>query len=197
LAQIPARTGSLQALEDFLKQEEFRTMLQLAVTPEDHAQGSESAPATLVEYCDYECPDCGQAYPIVKQIQKHFGKRLRVVFRNFPLNRIHPHAEGAAEVAEFAGAQGEFWEMHDLLFENQDRLGGMLYVELARELRLPVAALLEALEAGTYRTRVQADSTGGVRSGVHATPTFFVNARRWDGPFEFNDLVLAIDEVLD
>jgi protein-disulfide isomerase len=172
-------------------------MLKVATPAEDHAQGPESAPVTLVEYCDYECPDCGHAYPIVKQIQKHFGERLRLVVRNFPLSKIHPHAEGAAEVAEFAGAHGKFWGMHDLLIENQDRLGGMLYLELARELRLPVAELLEALERGTYRTRVQAEVTGGVQSGVHGTPTFFINGRRQDGPFELDDLVLAIDNAMD
>jgi protein-disulfide isomerase len=172
-------------------------MLKVAVTAEDHAQGPESAPVTLVEYGDYECPHCGHAYPIVKQIQKHFGKRLRFVFRNFPLSEMHPHAEGAAEAAEFAGAQGKFWEMHDLLFENQDRLDEALYLALAQELELPAGALRKALEVGTYRTRVRADFTGGVRSGVNGTPAFFVNGHRHDGPFEFEDLVLAIDEAMD
>jgi protein-disulfide isomerase len=171
-------------------------MPQLTVTAEDHAQGPESALVSLVEYGDYECPDCVRAFPIVKQIQKYFGKRLRFVFRNFPLSKIHPHAESAAEAAEFAGAQGKFWEMHDLLLENQDRLGGVLYLELAQELDLDAAALLEALEDGTYRGRVRADVTAGMRSGVHGTPTFFINGRRHDGPYEFEDLVLAIDEAI-
>jgi protein-disulfide isomerase len=171
--------------------------LKVAVTSEDHAQGPESAPVTLVEYGDYECPHCGSAYPIVKQIQKHFGKRLRFVFRNFPLSEMHPHAEDAAEAAEFAGAQGKFWEMHDLLFENQDRLGGALYLELAQELELSAGALRKALEGGTYRARVRADFIGGVRSGVNGTPTFFVNGHRHDGPFDFEDLVLALDEAVD
>ena len=172
-------------------------MLKVAVTPEDHAQGPETAPVTLVEYGDYECPHCGRAYPIVKQIQKHFGKRLRMVFRNFPLSEMHPHAEGAAEAAEFAGAQGKFWEMHDLLFENQERLDEALYLALAQELELPAGTLRKALEVGTYRTRVRAEFAGGVRSGVNGTPTFFVNGDRHDGPYEFEDLVLAIDEALD
>jgi protein-disulfide isomerase len=172
-------------------------MLKVAVTAEDHAQGPESAPVTVVEYGDYECPHCGHAYPIVKQVQKHFGKRLRFVFRNFPLSEIHPHAEDAAEAAEFAGAQGKFWEMHDLLFENQERLDEALYLALAQELELPAGTLRKALEVGTYRTRVRAEFTGGVRSGVNGTPTFFVNGHRHDGPFEFEDLVLAIDEALD
>jgi protein-disulfide isomerase len=172
-------------------------MLKVAVTAEDHAQGPESAPVTLVEYGDYECPHCGRAYPIVKQIQKHFGKRLRLVFRNFPLSEMHPHAEGAAEAAEFAGAQGKFWEMHDLLFENQDRLDEALYLALAQELELPAGALRKSLEAGTYRIRVRADFTGGVRSGVNGTPTFFINGHRQDGPFDFEDLVSAIDKAVD
>src|SRR5580692_8744955 len=99
------------------------SVLKVPVSSADHIQGDEKAPIVLVEYGDYECPHCGHAYPIVKQIQKHFGKRLAFVFRNFPLNEIHPDAEPAAETAEFAGANGKFWEMHDAIFENQETLG--------------------------------------------------------------------------
>src|ERR1700733_11585346 len=113
--------------------------LKAAVNPTDHIEGDEHAGCTLVEYVDYECPHCGHAYPIVKSIQEHFGKRLRFVFRNFPLNESHPNAESAAESAEFAGPHGKFWEMHDLLFENQDRLGGDLYLKLAHQLQLAPA----------------------------------------------------------
>src|SRR5712692_8809710 len=108
--------------------------LKIPVTAADHSQGSADAPITLVEYGDYECPHCGRAYPIVKRVQKHFGKGIVFVFRNFPLSETHPHAESAAEAAEFAGAHGKFWEMHDLLFENQERLSEPLYLELAEEL---------------------------------------------------------------
>ena len=170
--------------------------LKVAVSPADHIQGDEHAGCTLVEYGDYECPHCGHAYPIVKLIQKHFGKRLRFVFRNFPLNESHPHAESAAESAEFAGAHGKFWEMHDLLFENQDRLSGDLYLELAQQLQLAPEDLQRALEEGKYRARVRADFTGGVRSGVNGTPTFFINGQRHDGPFEYEDLMGAIEEAL-
>src|SRR5207248_5368317 len=96
--------------------------LTIPVGEGDHAQGPADAPVTLVEYGDYECPYCGMAYPIVKQVQAHFGDRLRFVFRNFPLANIHPHAEHAAEAAEAAGAQGKFWPMHDRIFEHQKRL---------------------------------------------------------------------------
>ena len=120
--------------------------LRPPVTPEGHIQGPEDAAVTLVEYGDYECPHCGRAYSIIKRVQKHFGKRLRFVFRNFPLSELHPHAESAAETAEFAGAHGKFWEMHDLLFENQERLSELLYLGLAKELGLAPEALRQALE---------------------------------------------------
>src|ERR1700759_4074767 len=107
--------------------------LKVPVSALDHVQGDEQAPIVLVEYGDYECPHCGHAYPIVKRVQKHFGKRLAFVFRNFPLNEAHPHAEAAAETAEFAGAHSRFWEMHDAIFENQDDLSGTVLVELAEQ----------------------------------------------------------------
>ena len=134
----------------------------------------------------------GSAYSIVKRVQKHFKKSLRFVFRNFPLNEIHPHAESAAETAEFAGAHGRFWEMHDLLFENQERLSMPLYLGLAENLSLPSEALRQALQEGKYRARVRADFSSGVRSGVNGTPTFFINGMRHEGPFEYETLLLAI-----
>jgi protein-disulfide isomerase len=166
--------------------------LRPPVTPEDHIQGPDDAPVTLVEYGDYECPHCGRAYSIIKRVQKHFGKRLRFVFRNFPLSELHPHAESAAETAEFAGARGKFWEMHDLLFENQERLSGDLYLRLAEQLGLPIEALRKALEEDTYQARVRTDFSSGVRSGVNGTPTFFINGKRHDGPFDYETLVMAI-----
>ena len=170
--------------------------LKVPVTPSDHIQGDEHAPILLVEYGDYECPHCGHAYPIVKRVQKHFGKRLFFVFRNFPLGQMHPHAESAAETAEFAGAEGKFWEMHDLLFENQDRLGNALLRELTAELSLDPAELLQALEERKYLARVRADFSGGVRSGVNGTPTFFINGQRNDGPFDYLDLVEVIERAI-
>lgn len=172
------------------------TTLRFPVTSEDHIQGAEDAQATLLEYGDYECPDCGYAHPIVKRLQRHFGKKLRVVFRNFPLSEIHPNAETAAETAEFAGAHGQFWEMHDLLLQNQDRLGGPLYVALAQRLSLVPDALLQALEAQEFGEGVRADLKGGVRSGVHGTPTFFVNGLLHDGPYDFEHLAITIQETV-
>jgi protein-disulfide isomerase len=169
------------------------TTLKVPVGPVDHIQGDPQAACTLVEYGDYECPHCGRAYPIVKRIQKHFGKRLRFVFRNFPLKEMHPDAESAAESAEFAGAHDKFWEMHDALFENQERLGGALYLELATELKLSPEELRAALEKRQFLSKVRADFSSGVRSGVNGTPTFFINGQRHDAPFDYSDLLAGIE----
>jgi protein-disulfide isomerase len=169
------------------------TILKVPVNPSDHAQGSEDAPLTLLEYGDYECPYCGLAYPIVKALQSHFGERLRVAFRNFPLTQIHPHAESAAETAEFAVAHERFWEMHDGLYENQQYLGEPLYERLAVQLGLSVRDLRAALAAGTFAPRVRADFLSGVRSGVNGTPTFFINNKRHDAPFDYDDLAAALE----
>jgi protein-disulfide isomerase len=167
--------------------------LKIPVTSEDHVQGDASALITLVEYGDYECPHCGHAHPIVKRVQKHFGGKLRFVFRNFPLNEIHPNAESAAEAAEFAGASGHFWEMHDAIFENQENFGLPLLFELAGRLGLSETDLSNALTNQEYTPRVREDFLGGVRSGVNGTPTFFINGQRHDGRFEFEDLVAGIE----
>jgi protein-disulfide isomerase len=170
--------------------------LSVPVSSEDYKQGGEDAECVLVEYGDYECPHCRAAQPVVKQLERHFGKRLMFVFRSFPLTQIHPMAEPAAETAEFAGAHGLFWEMHDLLLENQDQLGLPLFQTLAKVLGLDPAKLTADLEQNTYRKKVRADFAGGVRSGVNGTPTFFINGRRYNGPNEYPDLLEAIKETL-
>jgi protein-disulfide isomerase len=172
------------------------TMLKVPVGPQDHVLGDERAPVTLVEYGDYQCPHCGRAYPIVKQVLHHYGEQLRFVFRQFPLTQIHPFAEGAAETAEFAGGHKRFWQMHDGLFENQLRLGLPLFFELTKLLGLSTSELQTALETGLYDPRVRSDFMGGIRSGVNGTPTFFVNGRRHDGTYELADLMSSIDNQL-
>jgi protein-disulfide isomerase len=147
----------------------------------DHVAGPDDAPVTLVEYGDYECPYCGMASPIVKRAQQDLGSRLRFIFRNFPLAESHPHARLAAMAAEAAGAQGKFWEMHDMLFEHQDALEAEDLVGYAKSLGLDVPQFTRDLEAGTYAKRVRDDFRNGVRSGVNGTPTFFVNGSRYDG----------------
>jgi protein-disulfide isomerase len=171
------------------------SQLKIPVGPEDHVQGDPQAECTLVEYGDYECPHCAAAHPIVKRLQRHFGKHLRLVYRNFPLTQLHPHAESAAEAAEFAGSKGKFWETHDLLFENQSRLGMALYEAIAEELGLSALELREALITREFLPTVRADFAGGVRSGVNGTPTFFINGERHDGPYEYEFLEAAIEET--
>jgi protein-disulfide isomerase len=168
------------------------TILKVPLNPSDHIQGPDAALLTLLEYGDYECPYCGLAYPIVKTLQRHFAERLKFAFRNFPLTQIHPHAEAAAETAEFAAAHGRFWEMHDGLYENQQDIGEPLYESLAAQLRLPIRDLRAALPAGTFTPKVRADFLSGVRSGVNGTPAFFINNKRHDGPINFDDLASAL-----
>ncbi len=147
----------------------------------DHASGPTDAPVTLVEYGDYECPVCGMAYPIVKAVQRTLGSRLRFVFRNFPLKQSHPHSQRAAEAAEAAAAQGKFWPMHDVLFENQHALEDEDLIRYAKSIRLDTDRFVAELEAGTFTKRVRDDFRHGVKSGVNGTPTFFVNGERYDG----------------
>ena len=171
-------------------------MLRVPVTPLDHIKGPANAAVTFVEYGDYECPYCGAAYPIVNAIVEKFSKELRFAFRHFPMVQIHPFAEAAAQAAEFAGAHGRFWEMHDGLYENQENLGVPLLSALAEALRLPEDGLRGALANGEYLPKVRDDFLGGVRSGVNGTPTFFINGRRHDGTWAYEDLASAIEAQL-
>ena len=171
-------------------------MLKNPVSNDDHIEGAQNAAVTLVEYGDYQCPYCGQAYPIIKRLQKHYGSKLRFVFRNFPLTEIHPLAEPAAQTAEYAAAEGQFWEMHDLIFENQSNLSIELLLQLADFLNLSSAELKEALKNHTFDAKIQKDFMSGIKSGVNGTPTLYINGVRYSGPVEFQDLVSAIDEII-
>lgn len=172
--------------------------LVVPVNERDHIQGSPDAPVTLVEYGDYECPHCGRAYLIIKDIQRILGHRLRFVFRNFPLTTVHPHAEHAAESAEAAGEQGKFWEMHDTLYENQDALDDDHLREYAVELGFNVERFSrEVFVEHTYVDRVREDFMSGVRSGVNGTPSFFINGRRHDGPWDKEMLLIALKEAAE
>jgi protein-disulfide isomerase len=162
------------------------------VHEKDHSQGPTDAPITLVEYGDYECPHCGHAYPIIKKVQEQMGSKLRFVFRNFPLSNAHQHAANAAEAAESAASQGKFWEMHDLLFENQHSLEDQSLKEYAQDLDLDAAKFNQDLAKHRYRERVQQDFSSGVRSGVNGTPTFFINGTRYDGPWNLQSLLRAL-----
>ncbi len=146
--------------------------------------GPEDAAYTLVEYGDYECPDCGRLYVILRDLQQEFASRLRVVFRQYPLSGIHHHAQQAAEAAEAAGAQGKFWEMHALLFERQHALRTKDLIRYAEELALDVGRFREELDNQTHSHRVRADFVAGVQNGVYHTPGLFLNGVRYDDPWD-------------
>jgi Na+/H+ antiporter NhaA len=150
----------------------------------DHIRGPVNAPMTLVEYGDYECPFCSAATGAVRELRTRFGDDLRYVFRHLPLPDVHPHAELAAQAAEAAGAQGRFWEMHDLLFEHQDQLEFEDLVGYATGLGLDVEAFARALREGRYASRVETDVASAEESGARGTPTFFIGEHRHSGPYD-------------
>ena len=170
------------------------SMAQLTppVGPEDHAQGPDDAPVTLVEYGDYECLSCLQGHRLVTEVQRRMGDRLRFVFRNFPLTDIHPHAEAAAEAAEAAGAQGKFWEMHRRLFAHQRALDRAHLGQYAGELGLDVGRFERDLTGHASVARVQGDVAGGLRSGVQGTPTFYINGTQYEDSYDPETLTEAL-----
>lgn len=172
------------------------TLLATPVSELDHAIGPADAPVTLVEYGDYECPDCAAAFPIVRRLRETLGDRLRFVFRNFPQNSIHPHASVAAQAALAAAAQGKFWPMHDQLYAHQATLADHAMDEFALKLGLEIYKFNADLAAERFVRRVKDDYDSGVRSGVHRTPTFFINGVRYDGPTEYAPLLAAIQATM-
>jgi protein-disulfide isomerase len=171
--------------------------LRTPVSAADHAEGPATAPVTLVEYGDYECPHCGRAYPIVKRLQETFKKRLRFVFRNFPIAASHPHAVHAAAAAEAAGLQDRFWPMHDRLFEHQPHLEDASLVRYAEQLDLDLAQFEADFDSEAVAARIEADLESGARSGVNGTPTFFVNGLRVDAGYDYDSLAAVIEAALD
>jgi protein-disulfide isomerase len=175
---------------------EWEAVLTTPVSEErDHIQGPADAPVTLVEYADYQCPYCGAAHPIVQEVQARMGNRLRFVFRNFPISTSHPRAEQAAEAAEAAAAQGRFWPMHDVIFENQKRLGDCDLRDYADQVGLDLERFDEELAEHVHAARVHEDFMSGVRSGVNGTPTFFVNGARHDDSYEVETLLAALERA--
>lgn len=158
----------------------------------DHIRGHAHAPLTLVEYADFECPFCGAATGVVRELRVRFGDELRYVVRHLPLADVHPHAELAAQAAEAGGAQGRFWEMHDLLFQHQDDLDLEHLIGYAATLGLDLERFTRDLADGRYAARVQEDAASAEASGVRGTPTFFIGHTRHVGPYDAETLTRAL-----
>lgn len=169
-------------------------VLRPPVSEQDHIEGAAQAPITLVAYGDFECPGCGGAYPIVKEIQQRLGNRLRFVFRHYPLPQ-HPHAEHVAEAAEAAGAQGKFWEMHDYLYEHQNALSDRHLVEDAQTLGLNTTRFTSEMEQGIYASQVAEDIESGDLSGVQGTPSFYINGALYAGSYELPAFLSALEHT--
>jgi protein-disulfide isomerase len=174
---------------------EWEARLTVPVSERDHSQGPVDAAVTLVEYGDYECPYCGAAFPIIKEVQDRMGDRLRFVFRNFPISTSHPHAEQAAEGAEAAGVQGAFWPMHDLLYENQQHLSDGDLRAYGRQLGLDAERFDRELADHVHAERVREDFMSGVRSGVNGTPTFYIDGVRHDDSYDLETLLSALERA--
>jgi protein-disulfide isomerase len=159
-------------------------MLKPPVNDNDHVQGNKNARVELVEYGDYECPHCGRAYPIIKMVQRELGDDLKFIFRNFPISESHPHAVSAALAAEAAALQQKFWEMHDMIYENQDRLEWEHLLGYAKALKLDLNRFKTDVKMKTLSDNVESDFESGVRSGVNGTPSFFVNGKKFNGDWE-------------
>ena len=174
----------------------FMVHLAVPVSGHDHTRGPTDAPVSLVEYGDFECPYCGQAHAIVRALEEELGEHLRFAFRHFPLTKIHPHAEHAAEAAEAAGMQGRFWEMHDILFENQDALTDRELANYAKELGFDVRRVINDVITGAHASRIRQDFISGMRSDVNGTPTFFINGARYAGKLDVYAMLEALQAEL-
>ena len=152
-------------------------MLQPNVNSNDRHLGNKDALITIVEFGDFECPHCGRAHPILQRLLKEHDGELHFVFRNFPLQESHPHAYMAAMAAEAANKQDKFWEMHDLIFENQEKLNEHFLISLAERLDLDKMKFLEDFKSDEVAVKIESDFESGIRSGVNGTPGFFINGK--------------------
>jgi protein-disulfide isomerase len=168
--------------------------LKPAVSKTDHIQGKKDADIVIVEYGDYQCPYCGAAYPILKEMMQKYGKQIKFVFRNFPLSEMHQYARPAAIVAEAASLQGKFWEMHDAIYENQRLLSEPFLLELVEKLELDPHQFNVDIKKSELAAKVDSDFESGILSGVNGTPSFFVNGRKFNAGAE--DLLQLMSEIV-
>jgi protein-disulfide isomerase len=179
-----------------LNQQRQHLDLIVPVSAVDHVAGPAHAPVTVVEYGDFECPNCKQAAPAVRLLLERFPERVRFAYRHFPLEDAHPHALLAAEAAECAGGQGKFWDMHQLLYDNQERLKLKHLHGYAERLQLDMARYTAEMDDHVYLQRIREHIESGRRSGVHGTPGFFVNGTIVDVSFGLQNLLHATETAL-
>jgi protein-disulfide isomerase len=196
LAQVASLNSASYKEGSVMNQQQRLPSLTAPVSTSDHIQGPEDAKVTVVEYGDFECAACGQAYHAAKILLDRFGTRMRFVFRNFPLREVHPGAELAAEAAEAAGGQDRFWQMHDLLMENQCHLKAESLREYAAKVGLELGRFDREMRDHLYRQRVQKDIDTGTKSHIQCTPAFFVNGVLHDVSFGLEHLEQAIEDEL-
>lgn len=166
------------------------------VSKNDHVQGLPGASIELVEYGDFQCPYCGAAYPVVKEIQNSFGENMRFIFRHFPLAEIHQYAVPAAIAAEAAARQHRFWEMHDLIYEKQSLLNEYALQEFAMNLGLNITAFKADMVDPVLAEKVETSFESGVRSGVNGTPSFFINGHKYNGSYDADSMIRAIERMM-
>jgi protein-disulfide isomerase len=161
----------------------------------DHIKGIPGASAQLVEYGDFQCPHCGAAHPIIKEVEKHFGDKLCFIFRHFPLSESHPFAQAAAVASEAASNQGKFWEMHDMIYENQENLSPATLLLIAGTLKLNMKVFQHDIQ-DQQLLKVESNFESGILSGVNGTPSFYINGFQHYGPYEYHALINAINYAL-
>ena len=190
ISRLPAQVRARQLLGTA---EELLDLSDEVDPQRDHIRGPDSAPVTLIEYGDYQCPYCGQAEVVIRELLDEFGDELRYVWRHLPLSDVHPNAQMAAEAAEAAGAQGAFWPMHDTLLASQDELTARaISSAIARGARPRRRALLGRATRRGYVERVADDVASADASGVAGTPSFFINGRRHQGAYDIDTLSAAV-----
>jgi protein-disulfide isomerase len=166
------------------------------VTAEDHVRGPADAPITILEYGDFECPYCRGAFRDVRRMVDQHPAAIRFAFRNFPIPQLHPHAEQAAEAAEAAGAQGKFWEMHDLLLQPYARLDIDELVTYAEVVGLDIPRFRRDVTDAAYAQKIKRDIDEGLRNGVNATPKFYINGERVDGKVPLEHLEQMVNDAV-
>lgn len=172
------------------------TQFKNIITKRDHILGSKTAPLALLEYGDYQCSSCGDSYLVVKEALRELGKNLVFIFRNFPLTDIHPDAFDAALAAEAAALQNKFWEMYDLLFQNQARLSGDKLFAYAKELGLDMDRFEQDVQSHALTSKIEADIDSGLSIGVSGTPSFYINGEKYEGDWKNGELIQYLNRML-